>query len=220
LEEKRVIGSNASVSPAKKELSPTSEVALEFFTVAKAEITARIRVRDTLLAAYAAGAFTAIATILASPLLGPHYLYGVPYLALAFTLLVSYHHAGIGALGNYCATDLLSKLSLESRVLGFEHSHVYHQYHKKNSSRRVWAHAMILLFPAALVLLINWDDLTPAKYAQQPHFAAIWAASLVIMLVAFAVIYRSNRPHYQGLIFKGGFPPTEAFNALDDGSDV
>jgi hypothetical protein len=212
--------SNASVLLAKKELSPTGEVALEFFTVAKAEITARIRVRDTLLAAYAAAAFTAIATILASPLLGPHYLYGIPYLALAFTLLVSYHHAGIGALGNYCATDLLTKLSRESRVLGFEHSHVYHQYHKKNSSRRVWAHAMILLFPAAIVLLINWEDLTPVKYAQQAHFAAIWGVSLVIMLVAFAVIHRSNRPHYQGLVFQGGFPTTDAFNALDGNNDA
>ena len=200
----------------KSELSPASEVAIEFFTVAKAEITARVRVRDTLLAAYAAAAFTAIATVLAAPQLGPHYLYGMPYLALAFTLLVSYHHAGIGAIGNYCATDLLPKIERETKVLGFEHSKVYHQYHKKNSSRRVLAHAMILLFPPSLALLINWQDLSPDAYRQAPQFAILWLLTLALMTIAYAVIHRSNRPHYQGLRYEGGFPPSEALNSMHE----
>ena len=198
---------------AKQELSPSSEVALEFFSIAKAEITARIRVRDTLLAAYAAAAFTAIATVLAAPQLGQHYLYGMPYLALAFTLLVSYHHAGIGALGNYCATDLLPKIERETRVLGFEHSQIYHQYHKKNSSRRVVAHAMILLLPPSLALLINWQDLLPTSYASSPQFSLLWLVTLALMVIAYAVIHRSNRTHYLGLVYEGRFPPTESLES-------
>jgi len=196
----------------KHELSPSSKVAFEFFTIAKAEITARIRVRDTLLAAYAAAAFTAIAAVLAAPQLGRHYLYGMPYLALAFTLLVSYHHAGIGTLGSYSATDLLPKIERETRVLGFEHSQIYHQYHKKNSSRRVVAHAMILLLPPGLTLLINWEDLAPTSYATSPQFSLLWLLTLALMIIAYAVIHRSNRPHYKGLVYEGRFPPTDSLD--------
>jgi hypothetical protein len=194
----------------KEELSPASQVALEYLSTAKAEMTARIRVRDTLLAAYAAAAFTALATILASPLLGKQYLYGVPYLSLAFTLLVSYHHAGIGAIGTYCATNLLPRLAVETKVLGFEHSHVFHQYHKKNSSRRVIAHAMILQLPTGLALLINWEDLLPINYSANPQYLVIWLFSLGLTVISLLVIYRSNRTHYQGLGFQGDFPDTRA----------
>ena len=203
------------------DLTPGAKIALEFFSIAKAEVVARIRVRDTLLATYAAAAFTAIATILASQRLGEHFLYGIPYLSLAFSLLVSYHHAGIGALGNHCATDLLPRLAREGRVLAFEYSSVFHQYHKKNSSRRVVAHAMILLLPSAIALLINWSDLLPSQYTLAPQFAVSWIVGLLLMVLSYAVIHRSNRTHYQGFERKGGgFPSTRLLAEIDTSGDA
>ena len=203
-----------SPADASTDLSKRSMVALEFFKVAKDEILIRIRVRDTLLAAYAAGAFTGIAAIIASSDLGPHYLYGIPYLSLAFCLLVSYHHAGIGAIGNHCATDLLPHLAREVRVLAYEYSNVYHRYHKKNATRRVLAHAMILLLPSSIALVVNIHDLAPENYAVRPQFVALWAVSLVLIIVSYAVILRSNRTHFEGFQHKGDFPNTAILDDL------
>ena len=208
-------------SPAPKQqsaeatdLTPAAKIALEFFSAAKDEVLIRIRMRDTLLATFAAAAYTAVATILASSQLGEKYLYGVPYLSLAFSLLVSYHHAGIGALGNHCASDLLPRLAREGHVLGFEYSNVFHQYHKKNATRRTLAHVMILLFPAGLALGINWRDLLPANYAQSPFLTGLWLIGLAMMIVAAAVIHRSNRAHFQGFAHQE-FPSTTAFDELE-----
>ena len=95
------------------------------------------------LATYAAAAFTAMAAILAASQLGEHFLYGIPYLALAFCLLVSY------------------------------------------------------------------------ELRRGPQFAGLWVASLLITVLGFAVIHRSNRPHYQGFHHNGTFPPTTVFDALE-----
>jgi hypothetical protein len=87
-------------TPAEtKKLSAKAEVALELVAVVKSEIVARIRVRDTLLAGYSAAAITTFGAVSTSANLGNQFLYVIPYLALAFTILVSYHQGGIGALG-------------------------------------------------------------------------------------------------------------------------
>lgn len=187
-------------------LSVGAQVALNYFDVAKAEILIRIRVRDTLLATYAAAAFTAIAAILASTELGARYLYGIPYLALAFTLLVSYHHAGIGALGNHCARDLLPILSEESGVTAYEYSNTFHRYHKKSATRRSIAHAMILLLPASIALVVNYRDLLPASYKDTPQYWGLWTGSLVLMAIAILVIHRSNRAHFHGFEHQNQLP--------------
>ena len=125
-----------NVPTAASELSPKAEVALELVGVVKSEIVARIRVRDTLLAGYAAAAITTFGAVSSSQLLGNQFLYVIPYLALAFTILVSYHQAGIGALGRHCATDLLEVISKETGVRGFELSSIFYTYHGKASTRR------------------------------------------------------------------------------------
>jgi hypothetical protein len=206
--------SKAEAPASHDELSPAAKIALEFFGCAKSEVHVRIRMRDTLLAAYAAGAYTAIATVLSSAQLGEKFLYGIPYLALAFSLLVSYHHAGIGALGSHCATDLFPTLAREGRVLGFEYSNVFHHYHKKNSTRRALAHVMILLFPAGIALGINWRDVLPSIYALTPHLTVLWLLGAVMMILSAAVIYRSNRSHYEGFVHDG-FPTTTILDAIE-----
>lgn len=196
------------------ELSRSAQMAVEFYKVCKDEVLLRVRVRDTLLAAYAAGAFTAIATVIASQQLGPHYLYGIPYLSLAFCLLVSYHHAGIGALSHHCATDLLPILWQESDVLAYEYSNIYHRYHRKNATRRGVAHAMILLLPAIICLVVNIDDLKPRVYSINPMFAVFWGASLLLIGVSCAVIWRSNRTHFEGFHHEGRAPTQSVVDAL------
>lgn len=202
-------------STESTDLTTTAQIALEFFGAAKSEVLIRIRVRDTLLATFAAAAFTAIAAILAASQLGPRYLYGIPYLSLAFTLLVSYHHAGIGALGNHCATDLLPRLAKEGRVLAFEYSNVFHHYHKKSATRRAWAHGMILLLPAAIALIVNIQDTLPSTYSTAPHFTGMWFGGLLLMVVAGLVIQRSNRAHFQGFQHTGTFPPMTLLDGLE-----
>ena len=204
--------STTKLSSEPTDLTTTAQIALEFFSIAKSEVHIRIRVRDTLLAAFAAAAFAAIAAILAAGQLGPRYLYGIPYLSLAFTLLVSYHHAGIGALGNHCATDLLPRLAKEGRVLAFEYSNVFHNYHKKSATRRVWAHGMILLLPAGIALVVNIQDALPATYLTTPHFTGMWFGSLLLMVVSALVIQRSNRAHFQGFQHSGTFSPATIFD--------
>jgi len=194
---------NSPASPAqdavaKEDLTPRAKIALELCGIAKAEIVTRIRVRDTLLAGYSAAAFTAMSAIAASTLLGNEYLYGVPYLALAFSLLVSYHHAGIGALGTHCATDLFPVFAQEGSVRGFEFSSVFHQYHKKNAARRIVAHVLILLSPPTLALVLNLKDLRAAPTPDRPYPWLLWVLGLLLMTISVAVIYRSNRPHFHG----------------------
>lgn len=199
------------------DLTTTAQIALGFFEVAKGEVLVRIRMRDTLLAAFAAAAFTSMAAMLAANQLGPRYLYGIPYLSLAFTLLVSYHHAGIGALGNHCATDLLPRLAREGRVLAFEYSNVFHSYHRKSATRRAWAHGMILLLPAGIALVVNFQDALPATYSTTPYATGMWFGSLLLMVTSALVIHRSNRAHFQGFQHAGSFPSTTVLDNLEKG---
>jgi hypothetical protein len=184
-----------------KDLSPGAKVALELCSIAKSEIIVRIRVRDTLLASHSMVAFTVIALVTASKQLGGEYLYGVPYLALAFALLVSYHHAGIGALGTYCARDLFPVLDQETGIKGFELAPTFNQYYKKNSTRRVIAHGLILLSPSTLSLILNFKDLLVATTptVQFPWLRLLWVISIGLMGICVTVIYRSNRPHFEGV---------------------
>jgi hypothetical protein len=206
----------AQPKPLPTEMTVGAKIALEFFTLAKNEVLIRIRVRDTLLATYAAAAFTAIAAILSSSQLGAAYLYGVPYLSLAFTLLVSYHHAGIGALGTHCATDLLPKLAAEGKVFAFEYSNVFHQYHRKNATRRAVAHAMILLLPPAIALIVNFRDALPVTYVENPKLTGMWFLSMCLMLISGLVIHRSNRAHFDGLQHTGPFATTRFLEELEE----
>lgn len=205
-------GQNPAIESA--DLTVGAQIALEYFGIAKSEILTRIRVRDTMLATYAAAAFTAIAAILASHQLGAHYLYGVPYLSLAFTLLVSYHHAGIGALGSHCAKDLLPTLTREGRILAFEHSSIFHQFHQKNATRRTIAHGMILLLPPAIALFVNYED-AHSITSETRQFTAMWYGGVGLMIVSAGVIYRSNRPHYRGVDHTSDEPSQSFFDALE-----
>jgi len=172
-------------------------------------------VRDTLLAAYAAAAFTAMAAILGANQLGEHFLYGLPYLCFAFSILISYHHAGIGALGTHCAVDLLPFLEGEGKVLGYEHSKVFKMYHSKHSSRRVIAHIMILLLPAAISMVVNISDiLSLIKTQTIDYFSAAWIAALGLMLLSLWIIIRSNKPHFRGLEFDTKFPSTTVLDQV------
>jgi hypothetical protein len=172
--------------------------------------------RDTLLATFAVGAFTAIAAISAANALGPRYLYGVPYLSLAFCLLVSYHHAAIGALGKHCATSLVPHISRHFGVLAYEHSNIYYQYHHKNATRRSFAHALILLLPAIVPLLVNANDLKPTSYAESPLFTAAWVVSVFLILISGGVLWRANRTFFTGMGHSGPLPSDSQFDALTD----
>jgi len=175
-------------------LSPRAEVALELVGVVKTEIVARVRIRDTLLAGYSAAAITTFAAVSTSATLGNNFLYVVPYLALAFTILVSYHQAGIGALGRHCATDLLEVLEKETGVRGFELSNIFYMYHGKASTRRSIAHLIILLLPPAWALWKNIADLYTVFPATLP-----WLAGFAAMVIATGIIWRANRPHFHGV---------------------
>ena len=181
-------------TPAPAGLSARAEAALELVGVVKSEIVARIRVRDTLLAGYSAAAITTFGAVTSSKALGTEFLYVIPYLALAFTILVSYHQAGIGALGNHCATDLLEVLEKETGIRGFELSSIFYTYHGKASTRRSIAHFIILLLPPAWALWQNLPDLYTVFPKNLP-----WATGLFAMIVSAAVIVRSNRSHYHGV---------------------
>jgi hypothetical protein len=194
--------STLSEIPTEKptELSLAAKIALEYFGLAKAEITTRIRVRDTLLAAYAAAAFTASAAILGTKQLGEHFLYGLPYLCFAFALLVSYHHAGIGALGKHCAEDLLPTLQKEGQVPGYEHSKVFRSHHSKHNTMRVVAHCLILLLPALIAMVVNFPDILRAlKNRALDYYSIAWFAALVLIIMSLSVIIKSNSAHFRGL---------------------
>ena len=203
------------MSSASDDISPIGKIALEHLSLAKAEILVRIRVRDTLLATYAAAAFTAMAAILGTAQLGEHFLYGLPYLCFAFSILISYHHAGIGALGTHCALDLLPTIEREGNVLGYEHSKVFKSHHSKHNSRRVIAHIMILLLPAAIAMAVNLNDLLDAISKRSvDYFSLAWAGSLCLMMLSLWLIIRSNGAHYKGLDFKDPFPSTTVLDQL------
>ena len=209
------------MSSSNADISAIGKIALEHLSLAKAEILIRIRVRDTLLATYAAAAFTAMAAILGTTQLGQHFLYGLPYLCFAFSILISYHHAGIGALGTHCALDLLPIIEREGNVLGYEHSKVFKSHHSKHNSRRVIAHVMILLLPAAIAMTVNFSDLADALNKKSlDYFSAAWIGSLGLMLLSLWLIIRSNRAHYKGLEFHDRFPSTTVLDQLAPSSNA
>ena len=181
--------------PPQEKISAKTEAALELIGIVKSEIVARIRVRDTLLAGYSAAAITTLGAVSTSSALGNNFLYVIPYLALAFTILVSYHQAGIGALGNHCANDLLPIVASETGIKGFELSSVYFTYHGKASTRRSIAHVIVLLLPPAWALWRNLSDVLNPVF---PVFA-LWFAGLAAMIISAGVIWRANRAHYHGV---------------------
>jgi hypothetical protein len=184
-------------SERTKDLSPRAKVALELCGIAKSEIITRIRVRDTLLASYSMVAVLVFSAVIGKTL-GSEYLYGIPYLALAFALLASYHHAGIGTLGTYCACDLFPVLDQETGIKGFELAPIFNKYYKKNSTWRVSAHMLILLSPSALSLLLNFKDLFAIPTSVVQIRWLLWSVSFVLTLLSMVVINSSKGPHVEG----------------------
>lgn len=125
---------------------------LAFFNAARAEIILRVQMRDTALATYGT-VVAAIFGLAQGKIAGvtPDALYVIPYLSLAFTLLVCQHHSGIANLSGYCA-------NLYSNALGpipYDASDRLSKFRRLSTAVRTLGHVVILLAPAAISLYLT-----------------------------------------------------------------
>lgn len=171
-------------------LTENDEVVLIFFTSAKDEVYSRIRLRDTLLAAYttAVAATFAFAKATALGAADPQVdtksaLLILPYLGFAFTLLVCYHHLCIATLGAYIKYELRAKLHADTTVHVFDGWHRFEEHRNGAQRLRSIGQAVILITPPVTALFINYDAAISSQWSQVVYFWFGAAATLVSLSV-------------------------------------
>ena len=126
-----------------------------FYETAKTEVYVGIKLRDSLLAAYAAAVaaiFTFTKTASGQTLAGGEAALIVPYVCFAFTLLICYHHLCIATLGAYIKFELHPKMSAFRRVHVFDSWSGFRNHRSGAQRLRTLGQGVILLAPALVAL--------------------------------------------------------------------
>ncbi|ALQ52016.1 hypothetical protein [Nitrosomonas ureae] len=166
-------------------LSENDEIVLCFFTSAKEEVYSRIRLRDTLLAAYTTAVAATFAFAKYSSLgINPsedtkNALLILPYMGFAFTLLVCYHHLCIATLGAYIKFELRAKLKTVTTVHVFDGWHRFEEHRNGAQRLRTVGQAIILVIPPITALFINYEAAISSEWSQVVYFWFGVAATLV-----------------------------------------
>ena len=169
-------------------LEPQDEVILKLIDSARDEIAIRIRMRDTLLAVYVTAVAATVGYSKAAFGSEAHTeaLYMIPYLSLAFTLLVCYHHSGCASLAAYCAGELYPKLLAKSDAPIYERSQTHARHRTSLLRLRSVGQLLVLISPTALALAVNHADATntvPPRVLYWWFGLVAGAASLVFVLL-------------------------------------
>lgn len=199
-------------------LTENDEIILSFFTSAKEEVYQRIRLRDTLLAAYttavaATFAFakaTALGTV--PPVDTKSALLILPYLGFAFTLLVCYHHLCIATLGAYIKYELRAKLQANTTVHVFDGWHLFEEHRNGAQRLRSLGQAVILITPPMVALFINYEAAVSNQWSQVVYF---WfgIAAVLVSLLTIIQIYLNQKQ------LKGNNEPIHERRASSSGSN-
>jgi hypothetical protein len=166
-------------------LTENDEIVLSFFTSAKDEVYARIRLRDTLLAAYTTAVAATFAFAKATalgidpPIDTRSALLILPYLGFAFTLLVCYHHLCIATLGAYIKYELRAKLDAKTTVHVFDGWHRFEEHRNGAQRLRAIGQAVILVTPPITALFINYEAAVSSQWSQVVYFWFGVAATFV-----------------------------------------
>jgi hypothetical protein len=172
--------------PERDLINANDQILIDFYKVAKEEMNNRIRLRDSLLAAFV----TAIAVVIGFSKAGqqhqPEALYIIPYLCFAFTLLVAYHHLGAHRLGAYCANEVFPNFSFKVAAPLFEMSSTFKDNRLKAAKMRAVGQSFILVCPGILSLFVNYPDV-------QGSFPRVlyWWFGLVACLMSLYVIHQA-----------------------------
>ena len=167
-------------------LSPEQEILVSFYEATRNEIVARLRLRDTFLASYTVAVAATIGFSKAA--LGePHTeaLYILPYLALAFTMLVCYHHFAVATLGMYLKQELWPQLKTTGAIAPmFEVSASYLQHRSGAWRLRAAGQLVVLLSPPVFCLIVNFHD---ASQSLPPRTLYWWFGLVAIALSGYVV---------------------------------
>jgi len=128
------------------------------YEAAREEILERMRLRDQFLLGYVVAVAALFGVAFGVDVERCEVLLIVPYVALAFSVLVSQHHAVIGSLLFFCGKELhpyLTNLSGADATPRWESSETYRSDFRRLLMRRSWAHLVLLLLPPAASLWLN-----------------------------------------------------------------
>ena len=175
-------------------LSDNDEIILKFFESSKEEVYVRIKLRDTLLTVYTTvvaatfGFAKATASLAGGESMdSKESLLILPYLAFAFTLLVSYHHLCIATLGAYIKYELRSKMSTKTTVHVFDAWNRFEAHRNGAQRLRTLGQAIILVTPPIVALLIN----NKAAISSQWNWVLYFWFGVIATALSIIVILRS-----------------------------
>lgn len=163
----------------------TEETARSFYESARAELIERIGHRDNVLIVYI-GAVGAIYGVVLGTTASKDVLLTVPYLALGAALILSQHHAVIGQIAHYLATELHPFFrTLDSGCPPqWETSDAQESYHDKAMNQRFWGHLLLIVVPAVPALLFTKSLASPPWSA----LGILWWSGLVFTLFSVWVV--------------------------------
>jgi hypothetical protein len=176
------------IGKAAVDRKPQLEVALKLFESARAELVARIGLRDQILMLFVA-ASGAIFTVALSK--QDHYELAlvVPILTLGAALLVAQHNGMIGAIRAYCAMEFQQTLEREKIVATqWDNSDALRQFRKSGVSQRSWGHIIVLVVPAAIGLGVNYRHFQKLVFP----FGPLWWLGVCSATIAIVVLGKSH----------------------------
>jgi hypothetical protein len=165
------------------------ETALAMYASARSELIERIRLRDQVLLLFIGAAAALFGTSLSGN--GrPEILLALPFVSLGASLLVCQHNDIIGSLSRFCALEIGPHLlSLRCDAPQWDNSEALRDYRTSAVNLRTFGHLLILVTPAAVGLVTNYQLALAPKYP----YGHIWWASLIFTLASVAVLILTHR---------------------------
>lgn len=160
---------------------PAGETARKNYESARNELVQRIQLREQILLFFVGG----VATIYSVALGAENkleILLAIPYLSFGTAVIISQHNSVIGALGHFCAREIgpfLKKLEPAEYAPLWESSASLYRHSAKALGMRTLAHVVLIITPAALGLLMNWQY---ARFSGMANGVIWWIGAMGTVL--------------------------------------
>ena len=166
----------------------TEDNARVFYESARSELIERIGHRDNVLILYLGGVGALYGVALGTTA-SLRVLLAIPYLALGAATILSQHHAIIGQIGYYLATELHpffeSKSSSDCCPPQWDTSKSMDSYHHKAMDQRFLGHLLLIVVPAVSALMFT-NTLTLQSWT--PENVLWWTGAAFTALSAWVVV--------------------------------
>jgi hypothetical protein len=134
-----------------------NEVVQANYQIASQQFVSRVQMRDNVVLVFLAGAGTVMSISFGAGIRS-EILLAIPYLAFGCTLLIVHHNVMLGALLEYCSsemTSILEGIEEEHSIPRFETSQSLRSYFPLILGLRTWSQFLIVFLPCFFALAMN-----------------------------------------------------------------